>query len=68
MTVVPKACGVTVDVITEATLGLDEVKVHKPVEFEVGGIRLRLPTLSFVIVISPNVPKIGAIATTVNFI
>ena len=53
---------------TEATLGLDDVKVHQPVDVDFGAIRFMLPTLSFIMVISPKVPSTGAIATTVNFI
>lgn len=53
---------------TGATLGFDEVKVHAPGEVDFGGLRVRLLTLSFMIVISPKLPSTGAMVTTVNFI
>ena len=53
---------------TEATLGLDDVKVHQAVDVDVGGFSVRLLTLSFMIEMSPKLPSTGAIATTVNFI
>lgn len=68
MVVVPNAWGVTMLATTDATLGSEEVKVHHAVEVDDGGFRVRLLTLSFMMVMSPNVPRTGAMATTVNFI
>lgn len=68
MTVVPMARGVTTFEATEATLGSDDVKIHGADEVDVGGLRLKLLTLSFMIEISLNVPRTGAIATIVKFI
>ena len=63
---VPIACGVNVFATTVATAGFDDVKVHQACESDVGGIRVRLPTLSFMIVILPKVPIFGSSATTVR--
>lgn len=52
----------------DATRGLDEVNVHPPGELDLGATRVKLATLSFVTLISPKVPRAGAIGTTVNFI
>lgn len=52
---------------TEATPGSDEVNIHGADEVDAGGLRLRLLTLSFMIVISLKVPRTGAIATIVKF-
>lgn len=65
---VPKAKGVTMFETTEATLGSEEVNVHHPDEVEAGGLSVRLPTLSFMMEMSPKVPSTGAMVTTVNFI
>jgi len=53
---------------TDATLGLEEVKVHHAPEVDDGGFKVRLLTLSFMIEISPKLPSTGAIAAIVNFI
>ena len=52
---------------TEAIAGSEDVKVHAAEEVDVGGLRLRLLTLSFMIEISLKVPRTGAIATMVKF-
>ena len=64
--VVPNAKGVTVFDTTEATLGLEEVNIQLPGEVDFGGLRLRLPTLSFITVTSPKLPSTGVTKSTVN--
>lgn len=67
--VFPKESGVsTLFRSTVATLGLDETNVHPPGEVEVGGFRVMLLTLSFIMEISPKAPITGAIVSTVNLI
>ena len=66
MRVVPKARGVTELPIIDATAGFDEVKVHGPLEVDLGGIKLMLATLSFMIVMSPKEPSEGVRVATVN--
>jgi hypothetical protein len=65
--VVPKAKGVRTLDRTEATLGLDDVKVHEDGEVEVGYFKVSVLTLSFMIEMTPKGPTTGAMATTVNF-
>ena len=66
MTVVPNVRGVTIFLSTDATAGLDDANVQPPGDVDVGATRLRLATLSFMIVMSPKVPNTGAITCTVN--
>ena len=68
ITVVPNDKGVTTLETTEATLGLEDVKVHDAGEVDFGPTRLILATLSFIIEMSPNVPRVGARVTTVSLI
>lgn len=66
ITVLPKAKGVTVFLSMEATLRLEEVNVHAPGDVDLGETKFRLATLSFIIEISPKVPRTGAIVRTAN--
>lgn len=68
ITVEPKARGVITFPTKRATAGLEEVKVHAPVEFEVGAMRERLATLSFIMVTLPKGPSTGLSALTVRVI
>ena len=65
---VPKPTGVSVAPLIEATAGLEDVNVQAPGPVDVGAIRVTLPTLSFMSVIFPKVPRTGTSATTVRVI
>ena len=68
ITVLPKERGVTIFLSIDATVGFEETYVHAPGEVEVGGFRVMLLTLSFIMEISPKAPITGAIVTTVKVI
>jgi hypothetical protein len=69
MVEVPRANGVkVVPLVIVATEGLEEVKVQAPGDSEEGAVSVKLATLSFMIVMLPNVPIIGSSAMTVSAI